>query len=123
MRIFLIEFGVELENTINPVFKYQLTCEDDIKHAALVLDQTIFGARQAVDWVLFAKSEHIKWEKFLQMETYVPIDSKTVISPTGNQLDSFYCRPAVFSIFGNMYKVSEPMFRSFARQRIDIQWI
>ena len=106
MRLFLVEFGVNVSSTVNPIFKYELTKESDIDHAALTLDQTMFGSRQTFDWVLFTKQQDIKYEEFLLMEKYIPVDSKTIFSASGNELNCFYCRPPLFSILGSIFDIN-----------------
>lgn len=123
MRIFLIEFNVDIAAQINPTMSYKLNRDTDLPHSAIVLDQCIFGGRQDIDWVLFASNTNIKFDEFLSIERHIPRDSKTIFSTTGNILDSYYCRPAIFSILGNSYKTSENLYLMLARQRIDIQHI
>jgi hypothetical protein len=123
MRIFLVEFEVSVGNIVNPAGHYKLSKLSDINHAALTLDQTIFGGRQEIDWVLFTQRNEIKFDTFCTFEKYIPTDSKIIFSTTGNSLECFYCRPGIFPIIGSKYKTKDDTFYMLAKQKIDIQHI
>lgn len=123
MRIFLVEQNVKVSHIVNPELSYVLNRDEDLNHASFCLDQTIFGGRQLIDWVLFTKHEEIKFEEFCIFEKYIPIDSKIIFSTKGNSLESFYCRPEVFSLLGNRYKINDDIFHFLSRHKIDIQHI
>lgn len=120
MRIFLIEYKVDVANIVNPAGSYRLSKLSDIDHAALTLDQTMFGSRLEFDWVLFTQHQDIKFEEFRLAEKYFPKDSKTILSAKGNSLECFYCRPELYVILGNLNKIPISTFFTLSKQRIDI---
>jgi hypothetical protein len=122
MRVFLVEQDVDIASIVNPIEQFKIFKQSDILHSALVLDQIIFGSRCAIDWVLFTRIRDIKFDDFCLMEKYIPQDSKTMFSAKENTFDCFYCRPAVYTIFGNMSKTVND-YLTLSRQRIDIQWL
>ena len=126
MHIFLIEQNVDLAPIVNPTDSFKIFKQSDILSSALVMDQTIFGSRRTIDWVLFTRISNIKFDEFCLMEKYVPQDSKTIFSAKENSFDCFYCRPAMYTIFANMSKTADHegyYYLGLSRQRIDIQWL
>lgn len=122
MRIFLVEKNVDVTSIVKPVENFKISKQSDILHSALLLDQLIFGSRVAIDWVLFTKTPDIKFDEFCLMEKYIPQDSKIMFSAKENSFDCFYCRPAIYTVFGNLSKTNQD-YLTLSRQHIDIQWI
>jgi hypothetical protein len=73
------------------------------------LDEIIYMDRQPIDWVMYATNQVSEWQwnDFLSLEKYVPRDSDTIYTtkPLSEGIDNFYCRPHVFTLLGNMYKI------------------
>jgi hypothetical protein len=123
MHIFLIQQGVDVAAEVNPVSSYNLNNDSDIFHAALTLDQYIFGGRNPVDWVLFTKHTNLKFAEFRTFQQYIPLDSRIIFSVNNNSLECFYCRPGIYSSMGSLYKGGDNMYVMLAKQKIDIQQI
>ena len=119
----MIQQGVDVAAEVNPVSSYNLTRDSDIFHAALTLDQYIFGGRNPVDWVLFTKHTNLKIAEFRTFERYIPLDSRIIFSVNNNSLECFYCRPEVITAFGSRYKTNDNVYVMLAKQNIDIQQI
>ena len=123
MHIFLVQQGVDVTSEVNPVNSYNLARDSDTFHAALTLDQYVFGSRMPVDWVLFTKHTNIKFAEFCTFQRYIPIDSRIIFSVGNNSLECFYCRPGIYSSFGSLYKGTDNIYVMLAKQKIDIQQI
>ena len=62
--------------------------------------------RSPVDWVLHVVDEDIEFEKFLNFAPNAPINSDTIyLTDEEKLLGNFYCRPHVFALLGNLYKI------------------
>ena len=122
MNIFLVAHNIEISIPNQQVVDYRLNRIEDLPHAAFTMDLTIFGERRLIDWVLYSNTENIKFDKFCELAKYEEIDSKTIFS-TDNQLNCFYCKPSVFTVFANQYKTQDHTFLMLAKQHIDIKWL
>ena len=133
MRVFLIENGFELDpeikSRLDVVYTYRYNNTDN-KYAewpkiGLALDQFIFDKwpRESktlghgiinvnpVNWVLYCENNNILLDDFLTIAKHFPVDCKTIFctaprttTSLGNK--NFYCRPNVFALLSNGYKLS-----------------
>lgn len=90
---------------------------------ALMLDKLIWIERYPVDWVVYCNNEKgIKWPEFQSMQNNIDKNSdcifltQTFTDKTGRNLPNldgnFYCRPHVFTILGNVYKLNNSIINS-----------
>jgi hypothetical protein len=108
----------ELCNLINPIHTVVST-EDDksaaFRSMALEIDKIIYIDRVKVDFVLYAMDTNVRWPAFLDASKHITIDSDTIyLTQNYNSMyrgieeitdGNFYCRPHVFSMLGNVYKI------------------
>lgn len=90
-----------------------------IRDLALDVDEAIYIDRLPIDWILYCVNDNIRFEDFAAMAKYIPQDSRTVFLTGDNtlpwevdgcapaMLENFYCRPQLFSILGNAYKLKD----------------
>lgn len=88
-----------------------------LRDISLDVDEAIYLERKKIDWVLYTNNNNIRWHDFLQLSKYVEIGSDTVYltgcnpwpwhdgKEPANMLGNFYCRPHVFTVLGNAYKI------------------
>ena len=106
-------------NLINPAFVLRSQNEDKFiafRDLGLKLDKLIYLERNQIDWVLYANNNLIRYTNFLNIESFIsPADNRlfyvekhdTSLYPNEQQYlyKNFYCRPHVFSILSNVYKL------------------
>jgi len=105
---------------VNPVSIIRSTNPDKLlgfRDIALDLDELVYFERKKIDWVMYVNNNDIRWADFLQLTKYVEIASDTVYltgrnpwpwfdgKEQANMLGNFYCRPHVFTVLGNSYKI------------------
>jgi len=90
---------------------------------ALLLDKLVWIEKYPVDWMLYCNNEKgIKWSEFQSMKEYIDKNSdclfltQTFTDKTGRTLPdldgNFYCRPHVFTILGNSYKLNNSVIEN-----------
>lgn len=133
MRVFLIENGFELapeiKSRLDVVYTYRYNNTNN-KYAewgriGLELDKFIFDKwpRESklvdhdiinvnpVNWVLYCENNNVLLDDFLTTAKHFPVDYKTVFCTAPRKINSlgnknFYCRPNVFSLISNIYKLN-----------------
>jgi hypothetical protein len=90
---------------------------------SLMLDTMIWMDRYPIDWVLYCNNEKgIKWSEFQTISPYIDVDSDTILL-TQTKTDrlgrsvpdlegNFYCRPHVFTMLGNTYKIENELINN-----------
>jgi len=90
---------------------------------SLTVDELIYENKSPVDWILYCNNEKgIKWNEFLSIESQIAAREDTLFltqtrtqGRTQNQipdlLGNFYCRPHVFTLLGNVYKIQANMIK------------
>ena len=124
----------EIINLINPCMVIRSDHEDKLlgmRDVALDLEEAIYIDQQKVDWVLYATDNRIRWNEFLTLSRYVDQVSDTIYmtgrnlypwpsnEDKANLLGNFYCRPHVYAMLGNMYKLKIDFTDSKKSDRID----
>lgn len=97
---------------------------------SLALDDMIWIERYPIDWVLYCNNEKgIKWSEFQTIQEYFDADSDTILL-TQTRIDrlgrtvpdlegNFYCRPHVFTMLGNVYKIQNNIVNEIDKTRLD----
>lgn len=111
--------GASIIDVVNPKIILRSDFTDKFKafrNLSLELDKAIYLDRIKIDWVLYANNDLIRYNDFLKIESFVaPNDCKLFyvekhdmsLYPNEQQYlyKNFYCKPAVFSSLGNVYKL------------------
>lgn len=111
----------DIINTINPICVLRSQNKDKFiafRDLGLELDELIYLDRKPINWILYANNSLIKYSNFLNLESFIaPTDNRvfyvekhdTTFYPNEQQYlyKNFYCRPHVFSILSNIYKLKK----------------
>jgi hypothetical protein len=109
----------DILNSINPAFILKSQNKDKFiafRDLGLILDKLIYIDRNKIDWILYANNNLIRYTDFLNIESFIlPDDNRLFyvekhnmsLYPNEQQYlyKNFYCRPHVFSILSNVYKL------------------
>lgn len=111
----------DIINTVNPQLIIRSDVTDKLigmRDVALDLEESIYINKQKIDWVLYAVNDRIRWNDFLSLTKYVDRASDFIYmtgknlypwpsdEDRANLLGNFYCRPHVYAMLGNMYKLN-----------------
>jgi hypothetical protein len=110
----------EIIDTVNPCLSIINNDSNKLigmRDIALDIEEAIYIDRKKIDWVLYATDMKIRWDDFLGLSKYVDSASDTIYmtgknlypwpsnEDKANLLGNFYCRPHVYAMLGNMYKL------------------